>query len=109
LWRVGRGAVARCHRGGVGLQVVGRVVVPAGCRTPRQVPQRRRPGLPASTTKSNSRTWRGRGVCDHFTQCCGVLEGVGWGAVASGDRGRAGLQLLSCGVVAAGGGQPGQA
>jgi hypothetical protein len=40
--------------------------------------------------------------------CCG-LEGVGWGAVAGGDRGRAGLQLLSCGVVAAGGGQPGQA
>jgi hypothetical protein len=53
-------------RGGAGVQVVGRVVVPAGCRQPRQAPQRR-PGLPASTTKSNSRTWRGRGVCEHST------------------------------------------
>jgi hypothetical protein len=34
--RLGRGAVALCHRGGAGLQVVGRVVVAAGCRQPRQ-------------------------------------------------------------------------
>jgi hypothetical protein len=36
------------------------------------------PGLPASTTKSNSRTWRGRGVCDHFTQCAQVGDRSPW-------------------------------
>jgi hypothetical protein len=36
------------------------------------------PGLPASTTKSNSRTWRGRGVCDHFTQCAQVRDRSPW-------------------------------
>ena len=55
-----RGRAPRSRRRGP--ELLGRGVVPAGCRLPRQAPQRRRPGLPASTTKSDSRTWRGRGV-----------------------------------------------
>jgi len=42
--RVGRSPVTLHHCGGADLQVVGRDVVPAGCRKPRQAPRRRRPG-----------------------------------------------------------------
>jgi hypothetical protein len=48
-------------------------VVPPRAAARRARPRRAAaPGLPASTTKSNSRTWRGRGVCDHFTPCAQV-------------------------------------
>ena len=56
----------------------------AASSSPRAAARRARPrsaaapGPPASTTKSDSRTWRGRGVCDHFTQCARVGDRSPW-------------------------------